>query len=191
MKINLFTRILSRINYYYICLLVAVFGISYLVKYLRNPHPYIIIKLLRRYKAKIGNGTTIKRSLIIDNVYEDQDSKGDLSNLTIGDNCYIGDIVYMDLANKIIIEDNSVISGKVSFITHADCNRSAFLNNRFPRTTAPIIIRKGSWIGFGVTLLNNVTIGENSVIGAGSLILTNIEPNTVNYGSPSKRIRYI
>ena len=175
--------------FYYYLLLGKLFGISYIVKYLRNPDPLISVHLLRVFGAKIGKATNIKRTIFLDNVYEDENSTGNLSHLTIGNNCYIGDCVYIDLANEVIIGNNVVISGNVSFITHADCNRSKYLNEIFPRTCDKIIAQDGAWIGFGATILNGVTIGKNSLVAAKSLVKEDVQEYSMYAGIPAKKCK--
>lgn len=182
-------KILDKLELIKVLIAYKLCGLNYIVSYLRNPNPRITINLLRRFNAKIGEKTSIKRSIVIDNSLEDQNSTGDFSNIIIGNNCYIGDGVFFDLANKIIIEDDSVISAEVSLITHSDCNRSAVLNKKFPRECNPIIVRNGSWIGAGATILNGITIGQYSVVAAGALILKSTEPNTLYGGIPAKKLR--
>ena len=166
-----------------------ILGIGYAVSYLRNPTPSVSVSLLRAHGGHVGSRSTIKRSLFLDNVCEDANSHGDFNHLRIGSNCYIGDGTYMDLADRIEIEDNAVISGKVSFITHADCNRSTFLNDRFPRALGPIRIGRGAWIGFGATILHGVTVGAEAVVAAGSLVRENVPAREVWGGVPGKLIR--
>jgi len=163
--------------------------ISYVVKYLRNPSPKLTVRLLRAFNAKIGNNTTFKRSILLDNSYEDENSKDDFSHLIIGSNCYIGDMVYFDLADKIRIEDNVVISGRVSLITHSDCNRSKYLSNKFPRKCQPINIKSGAWLGFSSIILSGIIVRKNSVIGASSLLNSNTEEKSVFIGIPAKNIK--
>jgi len=166
-----------------------VFGISYIIGYLRNPDPLITIKLLRAFGAKIGKRTTIKRSIFLDNVYHDQNSSGDFSHLKIGNNCYIGDCTYFDLADEVIIKNNVVISGEVSFVTHADCNRSNYLEKIFPRKYGRIMVEDGAWIAFKSTILDGVTIGENSIVAAHSLVKEDIEKCSLYAGVPARKIR--
>jgi acetyltransferase-like isoleucine patch superfamily enzyme len=168
-----------------------VFGISCIVRYLKNPNPLITVRLLQAFGAKIGEKTTIKRSISLDNVYEDKDSTNDFSHLKIGSNCYIGDCTYFDLANEIVIGNNTVISGGVSFVTHADCNRSKCLGKVFPRICERIIVEEGAWIAFKVTILNGVTVGENSVVAAHSLVKEDIEKHCVYAGIPAQKMRNI
>ncbi len=55
--------------------------------------------------------------------------------------------------------------------------------------TAPISIENNVWIGEKATILKGVSIGENSVIGAGSVVTKSIPANCVAVGSPAKVIR--
>lgn len=186
---SFFQRIENHIELFLVCTFGKFFGIRFIVRYLRNPNPNISAKVLRFFGASIGHKTGFKRSILFDNVYEDIESKGDFSNLTIGSNCYIGDSVYFDLVEKITIEDNSVIAGKVSFLTHQDCNLSFFLNDVFPRKVGAIVIGTGSWIGFGTTILLGVHVGQNSAIAACSLIKTDVKTKTLFAGVPAMFIR--
>ena len=166
-----------------------VLGMTYVVSYLRNPNPAITTRLLRAFGASIGSKTTFKRGVRIDNSFEDQASTGDLANLVVGEDCYIGDDVYFDLSNKIVIEDSAVIAGHVSLITHADCNRSEFLNAIFPRYCAPIKIGRGAWLGFNCTLLAGVEVGENTLVASSALLTASADSHSVYAGIPASRKR--
>lgn len=159
------------------------------VQYLRNPNPGYSPMLLRAFHAEIGDHSTFKRSVLLDNVFRDRNSTGDFSHLQIGSNCYIGDNVYFDLADEVFMGDNAILSGRVSVITHADCNRSPYLAQRFPRKCAPVIIGSGAWIGFGVTILAGCTVGENALLAAQSLVSSDIDSHALYAGTPAKKIR--
>lgn len=62
-----------------------------------------------------------------------------------------------------------------------------------PRTgsDAPIIIERNVWLGINVTVLKGVTIGENTYVGAGSLVTRSLPPNVIAAGSPARVIRPI
>lgn len=67
-----------------------------------------------------------------------------------------------------------------------------FFKDRPPRpklTTKPVIIRDNVWIGMNATILKGVTIGENSVVAAGSVVTKSVEPNTVVAGNPAVPIK--
>ena len=188
---NIFNRLFSLIEFSLHLLAGKFFGISHVIRYLRNPNPLISVRLLRAFGAKVGERTTIKGVIFLDNVCRDQNSTGDFSHLEIGSNCYIGDLAYFDLANKVIIGNNVVISGGASFVTHADCNRSKYVEKVFPRTCKKIVVRDGAWIAFRVTILNGVVVGANSVIAAHSLVKENVEEYCLYAGIPARKIKDI
>lgn len=178
-------KLVNAFEFWRVYILGRVLSISNVVTYLRNPNPVITIRLLKAFGATINSQTTFKRSVLIDNSFEDQSSVGNFSNLVIGSDCYIGDDVYFDLSNKIIIEDNVVVSGRVSFVTHSDCNRSEFLSSLFPRRCEPIKIGKGAWLGFNCTLLAGTIVGENTLIASNALLLSRAESYCLYSGIPA------
>jgi len=179
----------SRIERTLVQWIIEMRGVSRAVRYLRNPDPNLSVDLLEAFGAEVGGGTTIKRSLELDNVFRDGNSTGDLRHISIGSNCYIGDGVYFDLANRIVVCDNAILSGHVSVVTHADCNRSSYLAERFPRRCAPVLIEEGAWVGFGSTLLAGTTVGENSVVAAESLVTDDVDSHSVYAGTPACLVR--
>jgi putative colanic acid biosynthesis acetyltransferase WcaF len=166
-------------------------GISSVMRYLRNPNPSVTRRVLIAFGATVGTGVVIKRSLLLDNVYTDENSTGDFSHLRIGNNCYIGDSVYFDLANEISFADDAVVSGRASFITHADCRRSSYLSRCFPRKCAPIVVETGAWVAFGAAVLAGVTLGKNSVVGANSVAMQDAEPYWMYVGTPARKFRRV
>jgi acetyltransferase-like isoleucine patch superfamily enzyme len=52
-------------------------------------------------------------------------------------------------------------------------------------------VKKGASVGSGSTILANVTIGENAIVGAGSVVTHDVEPNTIVAGNPAKLLRHI
>jgi acetyltransferase-like isoleucine patch superfamily enzyme len=184
-------RLAAQAEYCAIVIKGLLFGCSPVIRYLRNPNPLITAKLLRRFGAQVGEHATLKGSIFVDNVFDDSNSTGDFSHLTIGRNCYVGDCVFFDLADNIVLGDNSVIAGKASLVTHSECKRSSYINERFPRKSAPIVLGSGAWIGFGVTVLNGVTIGQNCVIGSSALVNESTDPYGVYVGAPARKIKTI
>jgi putative colanic acid biosynthesis acetyltransferase WcaF len=164
-------------------------GVASAVRYLRNPNPNLSADLLRSFGAEVGTGTTIKRSLRLDNVFRDGNSTGDFRHIKVGSNCYIGDGVYFDLASRIVVRNGAILSGQVSVITHADCNRSSYLAERFPRRCAPVQVKEGAWIGFGATILAGTTVGKNSVVAAESLVSKDIDSRSLYAGTPARLVR--
>lgn len=121
------------------------------------------------------------------------------SKISIGDNVIIrpGTMLFADPRKgdngSITIEENVMIGSGVHMYVH---------NHRFDDPKLPIIaqghypsksitLKKGSWIGANAIILPGVTIGENSVIGAGSVVTHDIPPFCVAIGSPARVIKKI
>lgn len=168
---------------------VSKLGTEAAVRYLRNPDPRFTHRVLRKLGAEVGPRTRFKRSLFLDNTIESSDCLGDFRHLKVGSNCYVGDMVYLDLAAPIEIEDDVVISGQVSIITHSDCNRSAALSLLFPRKTAGVRLRHGCWLGASSVVLAGVEIGSRAVVAAGAVVVGDVPPGTVYAGVPAKLVR--
>lgn len=84
------------------------------------------------------------------------------------------------------IEDNTLISLNCTIAT----NNHDFYDRQVI-TCKPVHIKKNVWIGVNVTILPGVTIGENAIIGASSVVTKDVPPNTVVAGNPAKIIREI
>ena len=109
-------------------------------------------------------------------------------NTRIGKNVFINfDCVFLDLGG-IIIEDHVLIAPKVSLLTEGHPIEAG---NRQSLTVAPIHIKKNAWIGANATILPGVTIGENAVVAAGSVVNKNVPDHTIVGGIPAKIIKNI
>jgi acetyltransferase-like isoleucine patch superfamily enzyme len=53
------------------------------------------------------------------------------------------------------------------------------------------VVKQGASIGTGVTILPRVTIGEHSMVGAGSVVTRNVPPRTIVWGNPARVLRHI
>lgn len=110
------------------------------------------------------------------------------NNVIIGDNCHIGAI------NKIIIGDNTLIGSNVLIIDHShgdiNCNNQILQRLRPLLCKGEIYIGKNCWICDDVKILSGVTIADNCIIGAGSIVTKSIEEsNCVICGSPAKIVK--
>ncbi len=96
--------------------------------------------------------------------------------------------VRIDNDGGLTIGHNCDIGPGVAFFTtdHSIGNASRRAGTPLRR---PIIVHDGVWIGARATILPGVTIGEGSVIGAGSLVTKDCEPNSLYFGAPAKKIR--
>lgn len=107
------------------------------------------------------------------------------ANITIGNNCgFSGTTIG---AFKSIIIGNEVKCGANTLITDGDWH----LEDERSGEPKQVILHNNVWLGEGVKVLKGVTIGENSVIGAGSVVTKSIPANVVAAGNPCKIIKTI
>ena len=112
--------------------------------------------------------------------------------VNIGKHVFIGPNVYIDLIypHNITIEDYVSIGMNTMIFAHSNPTCSIYLKEKhYPRKVEPILIKKGAWITPGTIILCGVTIGENSVVGAGSVVISDVEGYTVVAGNPTKFIK--
>jgi acetyltransferase-like isoleucine patch superfamily enzyme len=119
--------------------------------------------------------------------------------VVIGDNTKIGDETrigsFCDIGRDVVIGKNCIIQAQVTISNECKLGdnifigpNSSLLNDKFPhsRCLTPSIIKDNVIIGGCVTILPNVTINENSVIAAGSVVTKDVPPETVVKGIPAK-----
>jgi|SRR6266487_4360297 len=110
----------------------------------------------------------------------------------IGEHVYLGPGVEIDFLypHLITLENNVSIGMHTMIFAHANPTSSILLKKTlYPRRTAPVLIRRGVWIPPGCIILPGVTIGENAVVGAGSIVLHDVEAFTLAAGNPAKFIK--
>lgn len=106
----------------------------------------------------------------------------------IGKNVFINfDCVFLDLGG-ITIEDGVLIAPKVSLLSEGHPISPDQRHSLIPK---PIHIKKNAWIGANATILQGVTIGENSVVAAGSVVSNDVPDNVLVGGIPAKTIKPI
>lgn len=86
----------------------------------------------------------------------------------------------------ITLEDGVLIGPQVKLITE---NHAPEPELRQFVYSKPIVIQRKAWLGAGVTVLPNVTIGENAIVAAGAIVTKNVPANTVVAGIPAKVIK--
>ena len=109
-------------------------------------------------------------------------------NITVGEDVFINACCHFQDHGGITIGDGSQIGHNVVFAT---LNHFIEAEKRKMTYSAPIVLGKNVWVGSNATILQGVTIGDNSVIGAGAVVAQDIPANAVAVGVPAKVIRHI
>jgi len=104
-------------------------------------------------------------------------------NVFINQNCTFYDLGGLDIADDVMIGPN------VSIITAGHPLEPS--QRRAVTIGKPITIERNVWIAAGATIIGGVTVGENSVVAAGSVVTRNVAPNTLVGGNPARVIRTI
>ena len=135
-------------------------------------------KFINLYGCEIGDETKIGAFVEIQ------------KNAKVGRRCKVSSHTFV--CEGVAIEDNVFIGHGVTFI-----------NDSYPRATTPegelqtesdwhveaTVIKRGASIGSGATVLSKVIVGENSIVGAGSVVTRDVPPNVIVAGNPAKILR--
>ena len=114
----------------------------------------------------------------------------------VGKNTFIGSQLWIDTghADLITIEDHVHVTGRTILLCHKKDLRNYFVGDdyaKLPYITAPIHLKRGCSTGTGTIIMPGVTIGEGSIIGAGSLVTKDIPDWSIAIGHPAKVIKKI
>jgi acetyltransferase-like isoleucine patch superfamily enzyme len=137
-------------------------------------------KFINLYGCEIGDGSKVGAFVEIQ------------KNAKVGKNCKISSHTF--ICEGVTIEDNVFVGHGVVFI-----------NDSYPRATTgdgnlqteadwkveTTLVKKGASIGSGSTVLSKVVIGENALVGAGSVVTRDVPPRAVVVGNPAKVLRFL
>lgn len=137
-------------------------------------------KFINLYGCEIGDETKIGAFVEIQ------------KNARIGKRCKISSHTFV--CEGVTVEDYVFIGHGVTFV-----------NDSYPRATTvdgglqteadwrvePTVVRKGASIGSGATILSNISIGDNAIVGAGSVVTKDVPANAIVAGNPARILRFI
>ncbi len=109
-------------------------------------------------------------------------------NISVGENVFINACCHFQDHGGITIGDGCQIGHNVVFAT---LNHGLAPEDRKTTYPAPIILGKNVWVGSNATILQDVSIGDNAIIGAGAVVTKNVEANTIVGGVPARFIKSI
>lgn len=111
-------------------------------------------------------------------------------NISVGENFFANFSLTILDEGLVTIGDNAFIGPNVSVYTACHPLEPELRNTRV-QWARPVKIGNNVWIGGGATILPGVTIGDNCVIGAGSVVTKDVEPDTLVAGNPARVIKRI
>lgn len=133
-------------------------------------------ELIHRLFSEVGEGSRIVAPMTI--VHGDK--------VRIGRNAIVMPNSLMMASGTITIEDNVQVAAYVKLISN---NHDPY--DRMILTCMPVVLKRNCWIGAGAVILPGVTVGENSIVGAGSVVTKDVPDNTVVAGNPAKFVKQL
>lgn len=113
--------------------------------------------------------------------------------ITIGSHVFIGNGCTLSSGSKIEIGDHCLLAAGVRIHDNdghpLDPARRRRAEQIDDSEVAPVVIESNVWLGADVTVLKGVRIGENSVIGTGAVVTSDVPPNSICAGNPARVVR--
>ena len=106
------------------------------------------------------------------------------NSVKIGRGVVIMNNALMMAAGGITIDDGVMVAANAQLISN-----NHDLYDHAVLTCKPVHLKRNCWIGAGATILPGVTVGENAVVGAGSIVTRDVEENTVVAGNPARVVK--
>lgn len=129
----------------------------YQLRIITTSDPYLVAGFWRRRGFQIGEGTCIYRNVILD----------------------VGN-------GKIIIGKNCVLTGCMVLTHDASTNRQLGIKYGMPSIRKNVVIEDECFIGVGAIILMGVTVGRESIIGAGAVVTKDVPPGCIVAGNPAR-----
>jgi galactoside O-acetyltransferase len=149
--------------------------------------------LLLKGKGKISFGKNVQIGVVSSpdfySHYTYLEARNESSEIIIGDNVAINNAFSIECSSKVVIENDVLIGMNCSIIDNDGHNLAIEKRNSGNPEMAQVHIRQNVFLGNNVSILKGVTIGENSIIGNGSVVTKNIPENVIAAGNPAKVIR--
>ncbi len=111
----------------------------------------------------------------------------DIDGIVIGDHVLISPGVRISAANSIVIKDSSMLASN-AYITDSDWH-GIYDRSLPPQETSRVVLEENVWIGDSAIVCKGVTIGRNSIIGAGAVVTCDIPTNVIAGGNPARVIK--
>ncbi len=131
--------------------------------------------MLRVFGARIGSNVVIKPKVNIKYPWK----------LTLGNHCWIGEHVWIDNLDEVLIEDDVCVSQGAFLI----CGNHNYKSSCFDLMIAPITLKQGCWIGAKSIVGPGVTVHSHAVLSFGSITSSDLESYQIYRGNPAIKIK--
>ncbi len=117
-----------------------------------------------------------------------QESQHFDSKIIFGSNISATGGLQVSACSSVVIEDDVMFSSNILIIDNFHGYETAEIPYKYQKIQkiAPILIKRGSWIGQNVVVFGGVTIGEQCIIGANSVVTNNVPNRSIAVGAPAK-----
>ena len=155
---------------------------TYFQSFWKRPAARLVVAAFRRYVMTFGMAIlplSVMRVFLLR-----------FCGVKVGNGCYIGFNVICDTnyAELVTISDNVTISHDTVIYVHTASPVKSPLSELY-KQVLPVTIENGAWIGAGCIVLPGVTIAQDCMIGAGSVVARSTEPSSLYAGNPCKMIK--
>lgn len=132
-------------------------------------------------------GATIGSDCFIDKIDFINLGRLGLKGLIVGNECFLGRGALLDLADKIILENQVILAARAVLITHFSSGFTGHpLAKKYPKFNKGLFLQKGCFVGINSIILPGIKVGANSLVAAGAVVLKNVSPNCMVAGVPAK-----
>ncbi len=131
--------------------------------------------ILRAFGANVAAGARVRPTANIEIPW----------NITLGENCVVGDHAILYSLGRITVGDRAIISQ----YAHLCAGTHDFTRPEFPLLRPPVTIGEDAWIAADAYVGPGVTVGARAVLGARSSAFKDLAPDTIHAGSPARAVR--
>ena len=161
------------------------------IKYQCHIHPDAQILYTDAKRFALAEGVFIGANTILI-CADDEKGEWGVSHLSIGKGTSIGEMNNIRAGGGTIrIGEKCILAQHISIVAanHLIAPGEFMIDQAWDTTKNFIVIEDDVWIGSGVQIMPGVTTGKGAVIGAGSVVTKDVEPNSIVVGSPAKLVR--
>lgn len=166
-------------------------GVKRIIKYLFTEIWYALFLLLpysplRIFWLRLG-GVKIGKKCFIERLFLMNLDRTGLAGLTLGNDCYLGPLVFLDLAGRITVGNQVTVTARSSILSHHSVGYNDHpLLKFYPKKVCHTRLESGVVLGVNSLILPGVTVGKNSLVAAGAVVTKNVPAQVMVAGVPAR-----